>query len=357
MSEDQLKKVWDYLDKNLKREFIRPSKSPADYLILFVPKKNDRKWLCVDYWQLNTITRWDSYSLPLIGELQDQLGRVKYFTSLDLKDAYYQVRMKEDEEWKMAFWTRYGHYKYTVMSFGLKNASVTFQQLINNMLREYLDDFVIMYLNDILIYSEDLETHWEHVQKVLEKLKKRALYVKQLKSRFKTQKVKFLDYVIWSEWIEKNPEKTVTVWNWLTLMRLKKVQTFLGLANYYWKFVSNYSQIVKPLTWLTQKTERWHWDQKQEKAFNTLKRSLSETAHLVIPQSACEKILKTDTSDFVVDACLYQIKDGVQRPIAFQSRKLSELKKRYEVHDKELLVIVKALQEWRSYLADIRKSI
>jgi len=357
MSEDQLKKVWNYLDENLKREFIRPLKLLTGYLILFVLKKNDRKWLCVDYQQLNTITRQDSYPLSLIEELQDQLERVKYFTSLDLKDVYYWVRMKENKEWKMTFWTRYEHYKYIIMPFRLKNALTIFQWLINDTLREYLDDFVIVYLNDILIYSENLETHWEHMWKILKKLKERALYVKQLKSRFKTQKVKFLDYVIWSEQIEKNSEKTVAVQNWPTPTRLKKVQVFLKLVNYYWKFVLNYSQIVKPLTQLTQKTERWHWNQKQEEAFNALKESLSKTAHLVISQSACEKILKTDASDFVIDTCLYQIKDEVQRFIVFQSRKLSGLKKRYEVHDKELLAIVKALQEWRSYLAGTRKSI
>jgi len=173
--------------------------------------------------------------------------------------------MKEDEEWKMTFWTRYEHYEYIVMSFELKNVFAIFQQLINNTLREYLDNFVITYLNNILIYSENLETHHRHVQKILKKLKKKALYVKQLKSRFKIQKVRFLDYVIQSEWIEKKSEKTVTVRNWSTLIRFKKVQVFLKLANYYWKFVLNYSQIVKSLTQLTQKTKKWHWNQKQKK--------------------------------------------------------------------------------------------
>jgi len=164
---------------------------------------------------------------------------------------------------------------------------------------------VITYLNDILIYSKDLEVHHRHVQKILKKLKKRVLYMKQLKNRFKTQKIKFLDYVIWFEWIEKNSEKTVTVRNWLTLIRLKKVQIFLELVNYYWKFVSNYSQIVKSLTQLTQKTEKWHWNKKQKETFNTLKKSLNRTVHLVISQATYEKIFETDTSDFAIDACLY----------------------------------------------------
>jgi len=121
--------------------------------------------------------------------------------------------MKKDEKWKMTFWTKYKHYEYIIMSFELKNASVIFQWLINNTLWKYLDDFVITYLNNILIYSEDLETHCEYVWKILKKLKKRTLYVKQSKSKFKTQKVKFLDYMIWFEWIEKNSKKTVTVQN------------------------------------------------------------------------------------------------------------------------------------------------
>jgi len=204
MSENQLKKVKTYLNKNLKRGFIRPSKSLTEYSILFVSKKNGIKQLCVNYTQLNKITKQDSYFLPLIKELQDRLGRVKWFTSLNLKEAYYWVQMKKGKEWKTAFWTRYRHYKYTVMLFELKNALVTFQRLINDMLREYLDDFVITYLNDILIYSDDLEMHHSHVHKVLRKLNKRALYVKKSKSKFEAKEIKFLDYIIQFEQIKKD---------------------------------------------------------------------------------------------------------------------------------------------------------
>jgi len=213
MSENQLKKVWNYLDKNLKREFIKSLKPLTDYSILFVSKKNEWKQLCVNYQQLNTITRQDSYSLSLIEKLQNWLEKTKYFINLNLKDVYYWVRMKENKEWKTTFWMRYRHYEYIVMLFELKNVFVIFQWLINNTLQEYLDNFVITYLNDILIYSEDLETHCKYVCKILKKLKERALYVKQLKNRFETQKVRFLDYVIWSEWIKKNSEKIVTVRN------------------------------------------------------------------------------------------------------------------------------------------------
>ncbi len=265
--------------------------------------------------------------------------------------------MKKGKEWKTAFWTRYKHYKYTVMPFELKNALTTFQRLINDTLREYLDDFVITYLDDILIYSDDLEMHRSYVHKVLRKLNKRALYVKKSKSKFEAKEIKFLNYVIQFEQIKKNSEKTDAVRNWPPPKWVKKVQAFLRLMNYYQKFVLNYAKIAEPLTQLTHKNKRWHWNKKQKNAFHTLKRSLSRTAHLRILNSTCKKVLKTNASDFTVGACLYQIEDEQQRLIVYQSRKLSELKKRYEIHDKELLAIVKALQDWRSYLTDTEKFI
>ncbi len=357
MSEDQLKKVRTYLDENLKRGFIRSSKSLTEYLILFVSKKNGIKQLCVNYRQLNEITKQDSYLLSLIKELQDQLNRVKWFTSSDLKEVYYWVQMKKGKEWKTAFWTRYRHYKYTVMLFELKNALVIFQRLINDMLREYLDDFAITYLNDILIYSDDLEMHCSHVHKVLRKLSERVLYVKKSKSKFNAKKIKFLNYVIQSEQIEKNSKKTDTVRNWPSSKWVKKVQAFLELTNYYWKFVFNYAKIAEPLMQLMHKNERWHWDKEQKDAFHALKKSLNKMTHLRILNLTCKKILKINASNFAVGACLYQIEDEQQRLIAYQSRKLSELKKKYEVHDKELLVIVKTLQDWRPYFTDTEKSI
>ncbi len=217
--------------------------------------------------------------------------------------------MKKGEEWKTAFWMRYRHYKYTVMLFELKNASVTFQRLINDTLREYLDDFAITYLNDILIYSDDLEMHCSHVHKILKKLNKRTLYVKKSKNRFETKKIKFLNYIIQSEQIKKNSRKTNAVRNWSPSKQVKKVQAFLRLMNYYQKFVLNYAKIAKPLTQLMHKNKRWHWDKEQKNAFHTLKKSLSETTHLRILNSTCEKVLKTDASNFAVDACLYQIED------------------------------------------------
>ena len=243
------------------------------------------------------------------------------------------------------------------MSFGLKNAPTIFQQLINNMVREYLDKFVITYLNDILIYSDTLKKHQQHMPKVLEKLSEKTLYIKKEKSRFEVQEVKFLEYVIQPGQIEKDPKKTQAVRDWSTPRRVKKIQSFLGLANYYWKFIPNYSRVAESLTHLMRKAEEFHWNKEQKQAFQDLKDALSRMTHLWIPKTTCEKVVETDASDFVVGACLYQIKDGEKQLIVYQSRKLSGLEKRYEVHNKELLVIVKALQEWRPYLAGLDKPI
>ncbi len=199
--------------------------------------------------------------------------------------------------------------------------------------------------------------HRSHVHKVLEKLNKRTLYVKKSKSKFEAKKIEFLNYVIQSEQIEKNSKKTDAVRNWPLLKWVKKVQAFLELTNYYWKFVLNYAKIAEPLTQLMHKNERWHWDKEQKNAFHTLKKSLNGMAHLRILNSTCKKVLKTNASDFAVGACLYQIKDEQQRLIAYQFKKLSEPEERYEVHNKELLVIVKAFQDWRPYLAGIEKPI
>jgi len=206
-------------------------------------------------------------------------------------------------------------------------------------------------------YSDDLKMHCSHVHKVLRKLNERTLYVKKSKSKFKAKKIKFLDYVIQFEQIKKDSKKTNAVRNWPSLKQVKKVQVFLKLMNYYWKFVPSYAKIAEPLTQLMHKKERWHWDKKQKNAFHTLKESFNETAHLRILNLTCKKVLKTDASNFAVGACLYQIENEQQRLIVYQSRKLSEPEKRYEIHDKELLVIVKALQDWRPYLADTEKFI
>jgi len=215
MSANELQKVKDYIDDNLRKGHIRASTSPAGYPILFVKKKDGTLRLCVDYRKLNAITVKNRYTLPLISELQDRFQGAKWFTKLDVKDAYTFVRIKEGDEWKTAFKTRYGLYEYLVMPYGLTNAPATFQALINDTLREYLDDFVVAYMDDILIYSKGtLDEHIQHVKKVMEKLQKKDMWLKLAKSDFHKQEVEFLGFIVSTEGVRMDPKKVEAVLGW-----------------------------------------------------------------------------------------------------------------------------------------------
>ena len=207
LSEKELTVLRGYIDENLRKGFIRESKSPAGYPILFAPKKDGGLRLCVDYRKLNDITIKNRYPLPNIGELQDRLANAKIFTKLDLRGAYNLIRMKEGEERKTAFRTRYGHYEYLVMPFGLTNAPATCQALINNVIRAHLDRTAIAYLDDILIYSENKEEHVSHVQTILECLSQARLLLKPEKCEFHKDSVEFLGFMVSTKGIRMSPEK------------------------------------------------------------------------------------------------------------------------------------------------------
>ena len=243
LSEKELKVLRQYLDENLKKGFIRESKSPAGYLILFAPKKDGTLRLCVDYRRLNDITIKNRYPLPNIAELQDRLCNAKIFTKLDLKGAYNLIRMKEGDEWKTAFRTRYGHFEYLVMPFGLTNAPATCQELINNVLRKYLDRSVIAYLDDILIYSESETAHARHVIQVLQALDQAELRLNKKKCEFGVQQVDFLGYLISTNGIDMDPNKIKTVQEWPQPTNLKQVQEFLGFCNFNRRFIEHHANL------------------------------------------------------------------------------------------------------------------
>jgi hypothetical protein len=271
LNEEQLKALREYLEENLRKGYIRPSTSPAGYPILFVPKKNGKLRLCVDYRQLNDITIKNRYPLPLISELRDRLYGAQWFTKLDLKGAYNLIRIKEGEEWKTAFRTRYGHYEYLVMPFGLTNAPATFQSMINYLLRQYLDIFVVVYLDDILIYSRTLEQHQEHVHKILQILQDANLLVEPEKSQFHTQQVEFLGYTIKPGEIRMEESKISAIRDWPEPSNTKEVRGFLGFVNFYRRFIRDYGKIAIPLTELTKKDKTFEWSNKATEAFKGIK--------------------------------------------------------------------------------------
>ena len=245
----------EYIDENLKKGYIQPSQSPAGYPIFFVPKPNGKLRPCIDYRQLNEITIKNRYPLPLISELQDRLQGAQYFTALELKGAYNLIRIKEGEEWKTAFRTRYGHFEYKVMPFGLTNAPAAFQTMINHVLRKYLDISVVAYLDDILIFSKTEDEHKEHVHQVLQALEEAKLLVEPDKSHFHTKEVDFLGYTIRPGEIRMQRKKIEAVLDWKTPTNVTEVCGFLGFANFYRRFLRNHSKTIKPLTDLTKQDQ------------------------------------------------------------------------------------------------------
>jgi hypothetical protein len=351
LSQTELKALHEYLKENLAKGFIRRSESPAGAPILFVKKKDGSLRLCVDYRGLNKITTPNRCPLPLISETFDRLGKAKYFTKLDMRGAYNLLRVAEGDEWKTAFRCRYGHFEYQVMPFGLMNAPGTFQAFVNDVLRDYLDDFVVVYLDDILIYSESLDEHTEQVKKVLTKLEAAGICLKLEKCAFDQQEVAFLGFVIGVNGISMDPTKVAAIQDWATPKSAFDIQVFLGLANFYRRFVKNYSKIATPLTALLKKNAKFVWSRAAQLAFDELKARLMSGPILQHFDHTKACVVEVDASDYALGGVCSQYDDeGLLHPVAFYSRKLLAAEMNYQIYDKELLAIVCAFQHWRHYL-------
>ena len=351
---DELKKQ---LADLLAKGFIKPSTSPFGAPVLFVHKKEGTLRLCVDYRALNKITIKNRYPLPRIEELMDHLAGAKYFSKIDLYSGYHQIRIKKEDTHKTAFHTRYGHYEFLVLPFGLTNASATFMTLMNDIFREYLDEFVIVYLDDILIYSKTKEEHLKHLRLVLKTLKEHKLYAKLKKCELVRQKVEYTGHYISAEGITVDPRKISTIKDWPAPTNVSEVRSFLGLASYYRKFVPGFSAVATPLTSLLHKDKHFQWTSSEQEAFNTLKKKLTTTPVLLLPDPNKPFTITTDTSDFAIGAVLTQDQGKGEQPVTYESRKLSPAEQNYPIHEKELLAIVHAIRLWRMYLEGRRFTV
>lgn len=350
LSATELKALDEYLKENLAKGFIRPSSSPAGSPILFVKKSDGSLRLCVDYRGLNKITVKNRYPLPLIQENLDRLSNAKYFTKIDLRGAYNLIRIAAGEEWKTAFRTRYGLFEYLVMPFGLTNAPASFQQLMNEVLREYLDISVIVYLDDILIYSKTREEHVQHIKKVLERLRQHRLWAKAEKCRFFQSSVDFLGYIVSQDGVSMDPSKVKSILDWQAPKSVKDIQVFLGFANFYRRFIKKYSKLTEPLTRLLRKDVKFDWSDSANTAFESLKKAFTTAPILTHFDPARNIILETDASDYALAGVLsHPDPHGNLQPIAFYSRKFNDAELNYEIYDKELLAIIQCLKEWRAY--------
>lgn len=337
------------LAKLLESGAIPPSKSPFAAPILFV-KKKEGTLRCVDYRALNKMTVKNRYPLPRIDELLDRLQGAKYFTKIDLRSGYHQVRVKPEDVPKTAFRTRYGHYEFMVMPFGLCNAPATFQKSMNTVLGAYLDDFVVVYLDDILIFSKTKEEHEQHVRQVLQRLREAKVYAKISKCEFFLPTVEFVGFQVANGELKMLDDKVKAILNWPAPTNLTELRSFIGLVQYYRRFIHHLAHISRPLTELLKKDRPYTWEADQQTAFDSLKTAVTTAPVLRTPDFSKPFIVSTDASDFAIGATLLQVIDGHRHPIAFESRKLKPAELNYPAHEKEQLAVVYALAKWRCYL-------
>ncbi|GJR81477.1 putative reverse transcriptase domain-containing protein [Tanacetum coccineum] len=284
LAPSEMKELSDQLKELSDKGFIRPSSSPWGAPVLFVKKKDGSFRMCIDYRELNKLTVKNRYPLPRIDDLFDQLQGSSIYSKIDLRSGYHQLRVREEDIPKTAFRTRYGHYEFQVMPFGLTNAPAVFMDLMNRVCKPYLDKFVIVFIDDILIYSKSKQEHAEHLKLILELLKKEQLYAKFSKCEFWIPKVQFLGHVIDSQGIHVDPAKIESVKDWASPKSATEIRQFLGLAGYYRRFIEGFSKIAKPMTKLTQKKIKFEWSDKAEAAFQLIKQKLCSAPILALPE-------------------------------------------------------------------------
>ncbi|WVZ80274.1 hypothetical protein U9M48_027765, partial [Paspalum notatum var. saurae] len=334
-------------EEQLDKGFIRPSSSPWGCPALFVEKKDQGgKRLCVDYRPLNAVTIKNKYPLPHIDILFDQLAGAKVFSKIDLRSGYYQIKIREEDIPKTAFSTRYGLYEYLVMSFGLTNAPAFFMYMMNSVFMNELDKFVVVFIDDILIYSKSEKEHEEHLKIVLTRLREHKLYAKFSKCAFWLKEVSFLGHILSEKGVAVDPSKVKDVLNWKQPETVTEIRSFLGLAGYYRRFIKDFSKTAKPMTSLTKKNAKYLWSSNCEEAFQTLKKLLTSAPVLAQPDVTKPFDVYCDASGNGLGCVLMQ--EG--RVIAYASRQLRKHEANYPTHDLELAAVVHALKIWRHYL-------
>jgi len=287
----------------------------------------------------------------MIGEAWDRLRTAKYYTKLDIKDAYHNVRIKEGDEWKTTFTTKYGTYEYLVMPFGLTNAPAAFQRWITRTLQSYIDICCIVYLDDVLIYSDSLEQHQKDVAAIIRAIRKQGMKLKPSKCEFHQRETEYLGFIINNEGVKVDPIKTAAIWDWKPPTNKKGIQEFMGFCNFYRRFIEGFSRRAKPLYDRTKKDVKWEWGDKEQAACDELRQKLCSTPVLTYFKPGRPLLVKTDASKYVCSGIFSQHdEDGKWRPIVYRSKTMAPAECNYDVHYNELLAIVQALKEWRRYL-------
>lgn len=349
------KEVDKQISKMLNDGIIKPSVSPWSAPLWVVPKKRDAsgetKWrVVIDYRKLNSVTVGDAFPLPNITDILDQLGSSKYFTILDLSSGFHQIKVQPEDSTKTAFSTPTGHYEFTRMPFGLKNAPATFQRLMNNVLSGLQGLKCFVYLDDIVIYADSLQTHERKLQEIFSRLNMHHLKLQPDKCEFMRREVAYLGHIITNEGVKPNPERVEAIVNYPVPTNVKELKSFLGLIGYYRRFIENFSKITRCLTNLLKKNVTFNWTSTQQEAFQTLKNHLMSEKILQYPDFSKPFNLTTDASGYAIGAVLSQGTISKDLPIAFASRTLNHAESNYSTTERELLAIVWAVKHFRPYL-------
>ena len=292
---------------------------------------------------LNDMTVKNKYPLPLIFELVNQLGGTKYFTKLDVRWGFNNVRIQEGDEWKAAFRTNRGLFELLVMFFGLTNSPATFQTMMNDIFTDMiLEGVVVVYLDDILIFTKDLDEHCRIIHRVLGRLAEHQLYLQPEKCEFEKTWIEYLGSIISENRVEMDPVKVAGVADWPELSNKREVQSFLGFANFYHWFIRDFSHHARPLFNLTRNDQKWQWSSSETSAFWKLKELYTSAPVLMTPADDQPFHIEADSSDFATGAVLSQLsaEDGKWHLVAYYSKSLSETERNYEIHDKEMLAII-----------------
>ncbi len=343
----KLLKVKKYLNENLSKKFITLSQIFYFFSVLFILKANEDLWFCMNYWKLNVIFKRNRYSLSLINEIIDKIVNCKHLTRLNIILTFNKLQMHFDNENYIIFITALKAYKYKMLSFKLTNELIFFQQYMNNILWDFLNDFCQVYLNDILIYSKMRKKHKDHVKLVLSQLHEAELQMNIWKYKFNIKETVFLKVIVSELNLHMNFSKVTVIVSWITLINLKEIQSFMKFVNFYHRFIKNFLKLVKSFTQLTRKNTSFVWNEICVQVFDNLKKQVSSISVLRHFDLKRQAILKINASNYVKDEILSQYNnEKVLHSMIFYSKSMILAEINYHIYDKKLLIIIQCFKHW-----------